>query len=123
MFLQIAGYTVLFLEGLGTIIIVGGIVGGFALAIASLGRGKSRQEVYRNTRHQMGAAILLGLEVLIGADIIRTITLDFTLESVGALAAIVLVRTFISLTLEVEMTGHWPWQGHWRERDQGEKSL
>jgi uncharacterized membrane protein len=53
---------------------------------------------------------LLGLELLVGADIISTITAPLTFESVGLLAAIVVIRTFLSFSLETEIEGCWPWQ-------------
>jgi uncharacterized membrane protein len=61
-------------------------------------------------RATLGRGILLGLEFLIAADIIRTITLDPTLDSLIVLGGIVLVRTFLSLSLQVEIDGRWPWQ-------------
>jgi uncharacterized membrane protein len=64
---------------------------------------------YHSYRANLGRAILLGLEFLIIADIIRTVTMDPTLTNVAVLAAIVLVRTFLSIALEVEIAGAWPW--------------
>ncbi len=61
-------------------------------------------------RATLGRGILLGLEFLIAADIIRTITLDSTIESLIVLGGIVVVRTFLSLSLQVEIDGRWPWQ-------------
>lgn len=61
-------------------------------------------------RVELGRGILLGLEFLVAADIIYTVAVDLSLHSVGVLAAIVAIRTFLSFTLEVEMTGRWPWQ-------------
>ena len=58
----------------------------------------------------MGRSILLGLELLVAADIIRTVAVTPTFESVGVLAIIVLIRTFLSFSLELEITGRWPWQ-------------
>jgi uncharacterized membrane protein len=63
---------------------------------------------------------LLGLELLIGADIISTITAPLTFESVGLLAAIVAIRTFLSFSLETEIDGCWPWQR--AARDAGMRS-
>ena len=57
-----------------------------------------------------GASILLGLEFLIAGDIIRTVIVDATLENVAVLGIIVLIRTFLSLTLHLEVEGRWPWQ-------------
>ena len=58
----------------------------------------------------MGKAILLGLEFLVAADIIRTVAVEPTFTSVGVLAIVVAVRTFLSFTLDVELQGRWPWQ-------------
>jgi len=77
-------------------------------------RRESRQPIYEQYRRQVGKGILIGLELLVAADIIRTVAVRPTFASVGVLAAIVLIRTFLSFTLEVEMTGRWPWQ-HCRE--------
>jgi uncharacterized membrane protein len=65
---------------------------------------------FQSYRSTLGRGILLGLEFLIAADIIRTVTLTPTLDSLFVLAGIVLVRTFLSLSLEVEIEGRWPWQ-------------
>jgi uncharacterized membrane protein len=67
--------------------------------------------VYEEFRRFLGRSILLGLELLVAADIIRTVAISPTLESVAALAVIVLIRTFLSWSLELEITGRWPWQG------------
>ena len=66
--------------------------------------------VYRSYRQLLGRSILLGLELLVAADIIRTVAVTPTFESVGVLAIIVLIRTFLSYSLELEITGRWPWQ-------------
>ncbi|NLW32676.1 MAG: DUF1622 domain-containing protein [Fibrobacter sp.] len=65
---------------------------------------------YRSFRHHLGHGILLGLEFLVAADIIRSVAIEPTLDGLVILAGIVLVRTFLSLTLEVEISGKWPWQ-------------
>ena len=65
---------------------------------------------YRRFRQQLGQTILLGLELLVAGDIIRTVASQPTLTSVAILAIIVLIRTFLSFSLEVELTGRWPWQ-------------
>lgn len=61
-------------------------------------------------RQLLGRSILLGLELLVAADIIRTVAITPTFESVAVLAIIVLIRTFLSFSLELEITGRWPWQ-------------
>ncbi|KRF01251.1 hypothetical protein ASG88_07000 [Nocardioides sp. Soil777] len=68
------------------------------------------QQAYESARRNVGRAILLGLEFLIIADIVLTITVDPTLESALALGLIVLVRTFLSFSLEVELEGTLPWR-------------
>jgi uncharacterized membrane protein len=70
----------------------------------------ARPQAYRQLRQGLGRAILVGLELLVAADIIRTIAIDPTFQSVGVLGLIVVVRTFLSWSLEVEVNGRWPWQ-------------
>ena len=65
---------------------------------------------YRQLRQELGAAIVLGLEFLVAGDIIRTVAVDPSLQSVAALGLIVLIRTFLSMTLQLEIDGYWPWQ-------------
>jgi uncharacterized membrane protein len=65
---------------------------------------------YHRLRSALGRSILLGLELLVAADIINTVAIEPTLESLAVLAGIVLIRTFLSLSLEVEIEGRWPWQ-------------
>lgn len=72
--------------------------------------GGRRNEAYEAVRHGVGRSILLGLEVLIIADIVQTITIDPTLESALTLGVVVLVRTFLSFSLEVELEGVVPWR-------------
>ena len=78
-------------------------------ATAALRRGE-RRSAYQRARQGVGRSILLGLEVLIIADIIKTITIDPTVESALTLGLIVLVRTFLSFSLEIELTGAFPWR-------------
>jgi uncharacterized membrane protein len=96
------------LDGVGVAVIVLGII---AATIFAFGRLRQRApDVYRSYREQLGRSILLGLELLVAADIIRTVAVRPTLFSVGVLGGIVLIRTFLSFSLEVEITGAWPWQ-------------
>ena len=92
---------------------VGILAVGFLIALygaaRAVGRGE-RQTAYGGLRRNVGRAILLGLEVLIIADIVDTITIDPTLETAAALGLIVLVRTFLSFSLEVELDGALPWR-------------
>jgi len=72
--------------------------------------GAAPLSVYRSYRQLLGRSILLGLELLVAGDIIKTVAVTPTFESVGVLAIIVLIRTFLSFSLELEITGRWPWQ-------------
>ncbi|MDQ0665560.1 putative membrane protein [Arthrobacter ulcerisalmonis] len=72
--------------------------------------GAEKLSFYRSYRQLLGRSILLGLELLVAADIIRTVAVTPTFASVGVLAIIVLIRTFLSFSLELEITGRWPWQ-------------
>lgn len=65
---------------------------------------------YREYKHSLGEALLLGLEILVAADVIRTVALEPTLQNIAALALLVVVRTFLSWSLVVEVEGCWPWQ-------------
>ena len=95
-------------DAAGTIIIlVGGLT---AIALAARGIRQRRPSVYGDFRRFFGRSILLGLEFLVAADIIRTVAVTPTLESVSVLGVIVLIRTFLSFSLELEITGRWPWQ-------------
>ncbi len=92
----------------GVVAITAGIA--LVVALAALRVSRREQGVYSQFRQQLGRVILLGLELLVAADIIRTVAVTPTLESVAVLGVIVLVRTFLSFSLEVELTGSWPWQ-------------
>jgi uncharacterized membrane protein len=65
---------------------------------------------YENYKHQMGRSLLLGLEFLVAGDVVRTVALEPTLNNVAVLGLLVLIRTFLSWSLAVEMEGRWPWQ-------------
>jgi uncharacterized membrane protein len=96
------------IDGAGVIVVVVGALIGFAGAVIRLTRHEA--DVYRRFREMLGRTILLGLELLVAGDIVRTVAAKPTLTSVAALGAIVLIRTFLSFSLEVEITGRWPWQ-------------
>jgi uncharacterized membrane protein len=95
-------------EAVGVAILVVGGLGVFVWYGLEVAR--RAPNTYVALRERLGRVILLGLEVLIVGDIIRTIVVEPTLESVGVLAIIVLVRIILSFSLEVEMDGVWPWQ-------------
>lgn len=97
-------------EFLGISIIVGVALYTVIHGVGVILKRHRTEEVYRQIRQRLGRGILLGLEFLVAADIIRTVALELTFNSVGVLACIVLIRTFLSFTLDVELTGRWPWQ-------------
>lgn len=89
---------------------VGVIVIGLVLATYRFLVPGHHVDTYRRFREDLGRAILLGLEFLVAGDIIRTVAVDPTLESTMVLGMIVLIRTFLSFSLQVELEGRWPWQ-------------
>ncbi len=98
------------LELVGVAIIIVGIILGTVSFLRDGVRTSDWRSAYPRYRSDIGRGILLGLELLVGADIISTITAPLTFESVGLLAAIVVIRTFLSFSLETEIEGCWPWQ-------------
>lgn len=89
------------------------VVGALVAALLTLNprrRFGSEGDAYTAFRRRLGRAILLGLELLVAADIIRSVAISPTFASVGVLALIVLIRTFLSWSLELEISGRWPWQ-------------
>jgi len=87
------------------------VVGSIVATIRFLARrGPDFGSSYRAYRQGLGRAILLGLEILIAGDIIRTVVVAPTLENVLILGLIVVIRTFLSMALQLEVDGRWPWQ-------------
>jgi uncharacterized membrane protein len=96
------------IDAAGVVAIVTGAAIAFVTGAVQLSRHES--DVYRRFRQRLSQAILLGLELLVAGDIVRTVATSPSLTSVAILASIVLIRTFLSFSLEVETTGRWPWQ-------------
>ena len=96
------------IDVIGVVAIVVGVL--YAMVDAAIRRIRHTGPVYERFRRVLGRGILIGLELLVAADIIRTVAVTPTLESVGVLGLIVLIRTFLSWSLAVEITGRWPWQ-------------
>ncbi|MBM6592876.1 DUF1622 domain-containing protein [Microvirga pudoricolor] len=86
-------------------------IGAVAATVTYLGQffGGSRTDAFIQYRSSLGRAILLGLEFLVAADIINTVAIEPSLESIAVLGGIVLIRTFLSFSLEIEIEGRWPW--------------
>jgi uncharacterized membrane protein len=94
-------------DALGVAVIVLGVLVATGSALRNLLR---KQRSYQPYRRQLGRSILLGLEFLVAADIIRTVAVAPTFTDLGVLALIVVIRTFLSFSLELEISGRWPWQ-------------
>ena len=109
-------YAALAIEILAVVIIVGAIFYAVGHYLIRAPMRPDHEEMYRELKIRLGRALLLGLEILVAADIVRTVALEATLESVAVLGLLVLVRTFLSWALAVEMEGRWPWQA---EREVG----
>lgn len=121
MFDAVAHAIALVIEIVGIGIIVVGAVLASAVFLREVRSGF--QEAYQEYRGNLGRAILLGLEFLVAGDIVGTVVVDPTFESLGVLGLIVLIRTALSFALEVEIHGHWPWRQAemaLRRRDPGE---
>lgn len=111
-FQEVMEWTGKAVDAAGVAAIVIGIVVASLIAASALLRQRKADghKTYETYRRRLGRSILLGLELLVAADIIRTVAVTPTYESVGVLGLIVLIRTFLSFSLELEITGRWPWQ-------------
>ncbi len=100
----------LWFEAAGVAVIILGVF----FAVVQAGRravcGDGRGETYHLFRTNLARGILLGLEFLVAADIIGTVAVDPTLQNLSVLGLIVLIRTFLSFALQLEISGRWPWQ-------------
>jgi uncharacterized membrane protein len=105
-------------EAVGASIMVLGGLAVFIVYVPQMLRASTRPGSYDALRRDLGRCILLGLEVLIVADIVLTIIVEQTVESVVVLGVIVVVRILLSFSLEVEMDGMWPWN-RWRRSEGG----
>ena len=94
------------IEVFGVFIIVAGIVGSTLLCV----HWRQQSRPYDEYKIRIGRSLLLGLEVLVAADIVKTIAIELTFNSLGLLAGLVVVRTFLSWTLVLEIEGRWPWR-------------
>jgi uncharacterized membrane protein len=103
---------VLVFEWLGVGVIAVGLIAALVSAARALVAGAGTAVAYDRVRSVFGRSVLLGLEILVAADIIRTVAVDPTMENLLVLGLLVLIRTFLSWSLEVELEGMWPWQRH-----------
>ncbi len=98
------------IDAAGVLVVVCGLLVATGVFLLAQRQRDQRPLSYRVYRQQVGKAILLGLEFLVAADIIRTVAVAPSFRGVGVLAVVVAVRTFLSFTLDVELEGKWPWQ-------------
>lgn len=110
--LDVAGlvrFAVFLLEMAGTIAVLGGAVIATTAFVRRTWRG-GFERAYPSYRADLGRSILIGLELLVAGDILKTLVIALTLNDLLVLAGLILVRTFLSVSLGVEINGHWPWQ-------------
>lgn len=106
--IKIIGYAI---EGFGVIVVL--IGSSFSTAkFITTHKKLAEGEAYKNYRRNLARSIILGLEFLIAGDIIRTVVVSESIENVGTLALIVMIRAFLSITLHLEVEGDWPWKGN-----------
>lgn len=98
------------LELIGILIIAGLATVALVRALLGFTRREQSSDIFQMLRQRLGHGILLGLEFLVAADIIHTVVVELTIQNVAVLAVIVLIRTLLSFSIELELTGRWPWQ-------------
>lgn len=109
-FRELVHIAVLAMEVVAVAIIVAGLVVGLVRFAWEGVRPATRADAYHRFKVWMGRALLLGLEILVAADVVNTVALEPTLDSVLALGLLVVIRTFLGWSLVVEIEGRWPWQ-------------
>jgi uncharacterized membrane protein len=97
-------------DGIGVAVLVAGLFLAAFLALRTWKKSGDGSKAYTVLRRTLGGAILAGLEVLVAGDLIRTVAVDPTLNNVLILGLIVLIRTFLSFSLEIEIEGTLPWK-------------
>ena len=98
-------------EAVAVVIILFGLIyGSFRFLLLTLQRKLTSRERFNQYKHGLGKALLLSLEILVAADVIRTVALEPSFSNILGLGLLVVIRTFLSWSLVVEMDGHWPWQ-------------
>jgi uncharacterized membrane protein len=108
-------YAALAIEILAVVIIVVAVAAATVHYLYLALRRQHKHDIYRQYKTRLGKAMMLGLEILVAADVVRTVALETTIESVLGLGLLVLIRTFLSWSLSVEIEGHWPWQANREE--------
>lgn len=98
------------LDLFGVFIILGGVIVSTAFCLTDILEKKDKEALYKRYRKNLARSILLGLELMVAGDIIRSVTGQPDFASVGVLAIIVAIRSFLGITFEMEIEGRWPWQ-------------
>ena len=109
-FTRLMDYVAEGFEALGALILVLGVIWSFILAAIAMRRPGSSARPYVVLRQAFGGTLLLGLEILVAADLVRTVAVAPTLDNVLVLGLIVVIRTFLSFSLETEIEGTFPWR-------------
>jgi uncharacterized membrane protein len=115
-------YAALLIEVIAVTIIVASLLVALTRYLVHRLIQRAEGDHYRALRVSVGKSLLLGLEVLVAADIVRTVALEETLQSILILGLLVLVRTFLSWALVVEIEGHWPWQRQLASKENSPKT-
>lgn len=113
--LRLVEYAAMGIELLAVAIIVAVIFVGTIVYVTKIAARQADRSTYTDYRHRVGRALLLGLEILVAADIIRTVVLQPTASNVVVLGLLVLIRTFLSWSLVLEIEDRWPWQARLRD--------
>jgi uncharacterized membrane protein len=108
---EIIEWSALAIEILGAVVIIAGVI----KVVVTRGTVRylfqlDNAGAYESYKHQLGKTLLLGLEFLVAGDVVRTVALEPTMNNVGVLGLLVVIRTFLSWSLVVEIEGRWPWQ-------------
>jgi uncharacterized membrane protein len=109
--LEWIGWAALGIELLAVLIIIVAIAASTVQYFYHVAKRQATLGHYRDYKNSLARSLLLGLEILVAADVVRTVALEATIQSVAVLGMLVLIRTFLSWALVVETDGHWPWKG------------
>ena len=109
-FLEVMDRVAQLFEGIGALVLLGGLTVSVVVAVRAWHRHRDGAAAYQLLRDTFSGVLLLGLEILVAADLVRTVAVAPTLENVAILGVIVLIRTFLSFSLEIEIDGVAPWR-------------
>jgi uncharacterized membrane protein len=118
-FITAANMAAYMAEGIGVAIVLFGVVVALIRYVAHP-RSLESNGAYNRLRRELGRSIIVGLEFLVAAEVVRTVVIERTLENIALLSVIVLIRTLLSFAMFVEVEGRWPWQPEPPDEDEGE---